>query len=393
MKGRFAVKSSNLCSPDFKFKIECLGEFSLRELLGREPIKVNCGEIGEFLKGKRVLVSGGAGSIGSETVRQLLKFSPKRVVVVDIDETELYYLWRELQDSLENPEQLEVVVGDIRDYEKVEEIFSSERPQIVFHAAAYKHVPLMEKFPEEAVKTNVIGTYNMIRAACTFGVEKFVNISTDKACNPKSIMGATKRITELLCAAFNGVSPTAFISVRFANVFGSRGSVVPIFIEQIKKGGPITITHPKAERSFMAIGEAVLLIFQAAAIGKGGEIFGLNAEKSLTIVELAKRLAGLFGLEVGRDIEIVFTGLRPGERLTENHFRNEEGARPTEYKGIFVAELGGFSVDEAEEIVEELIRSLRLKNRELLKAILKKCVDFCELQEAALSVPFEAEVS
>jgi len=376
-------KEKTTCPPEPTYFIEGVGEVLLTELLEREPIEVNCEEIRGFLEGKRIFVSGGAGSVGSETVRQLLNFSPERVVVFDVDETELYYLWRNLKNELEREEQLEIVVGDIRDYDKLEDVFSSERPQLVFHAAAYKHVPLMEKFPDEAVKTNIMGTYNLIRVSDGFGVEKFINVSTDKACNPKSMMGATKRMTELMCRAFNELSPTAFISVRFANVFGSRGSVVPIFIEQIKRGGPITITHPEAQRSFMAITEAVLLIFQAAAFGKGGEIFGLDMGQPIKIVELARRLAALFNLELGKDIEVVFTGLRPGERLTERPFKEEDNACPTGYKGIFVAEgEAELPFDEVEEMLEEFKRALKLRNRELVRALLRKCI---ELQETACS--------
>jgi len=352
-------------------------DISIEDLLCREPISVDMSHIKEFISGKTVLVTGAAGSIGSEIVRQLLRFNPKKVIAFEIDETELHNLELELKEKLPSGTTFEVVVGDVKDSYKVKKVFHEKQPDLVFHAAAYKHVPLMEFFPEEAVKTNVLGTYNVALAAYETGVEKFVNISTDKAVNPTSVMGATKRIAELICSAFNSLGKTKYISVRFGNVLGSRGSVIPIFLEQIKKGGPVTVTHPEMKRYFMTIPEAVLLVLQAATMGNGGEVFVLDMGEPVKILDLAKELIKLQGLEPGKDIDIVFTGLRPGEKLFEELLTAEEGVDKTYHEKVFIVRMKHeYNFEEIEKIVDELLQAAEFLDRKRIKHLLRKYVPF-----------------
>jgi len=352
--------------------VKDLKELSIEDLLSREPVKIDEKEVKEFLENKRVFVSGAGGSIGSEIVRQLIKFNPKSITAFEIDETELHNLSLEMEGLLKDKDiDFFPIVGDVRDREKLEKVFKEHKPEIVFHAAAYKHVPLMEDFPEEAVKTNILGTYNLAVTSIEHGVEKFVNISTDKAVNPSSIMGATKRMAEMICSALNGLGKTKFVSVRFGNVLGSRGSVVPIFLEQIRKGGPVTVTHPEMKRYFMTISEAVLLVFQAAAMGKGGEVFVLDMGEPVKIVKLAENLIRLQGLEPYKDIDIVFTGLRPGEKLFEELLTAEEGTDKTYHEKIFIAKIMQ-KINPAE--IESLIKEIEKALNGHLKKILKKYI-------------------
>lgn len=302
-----------------------------------------------------------------------MSFSPKEIIALEIDETELFNLEQELKGKL-GYTKLKPVVADVRDREKLERVFKETNPDIVFHAAAYKHVPFMEFFPEEAIKTNVIGTYNIATLSERCGVEKFINISTDKAVKPKSVMGMSKRLAELLCLSMNGNGSTKFISVRFGNVLGSRGSVIPIFIEQIRKGGPVTITHPDMERFFMTVSEAVLLVIQAAAMGEGGEIFVLDMGEPVKILKLAEELIRLQGLEPYRDIEIVFTGLRPGEKLSEELVSDTEKLSRTEHPKIFKVAVGspGVKNDGLIDMIRELLSGDGESIKENLRRLLNK---------------------
>lgn len=310
------------------------------DVLPREPIRVESGAIERFLRGKRVLVTGAAGSIGAELCRQVLRFAPSRLVGLDFDETGLFDLEQDL--LFRFPEApFEPVIGDIRDEARIRSVFERAAPQVVFHAAAYKHVPMMEAFPGEAIRTNVFGTRHVARTACEVNAEALVLISTDKAVNPVSVMGASKRLAETVVLTADAGCPTRFMAVRFGNVLGSRGSVVPTFLEQIARRGPVTVTDPRMRRYFMATSEAVLLVLQAGAMGAGGEVFVLDMGEPLRILDLAKDLIRFHGLEPDRDVPIVFTGVRPGEKLDEELLTAEEGTRATAHEKILVARIDG----------------------------------------------------
>lgn len=309
------------------------------DVLPREPVSIDFRSVEQFLKEKKVLVTGAAGSIGSELCRQILRFSPAQLLALDFDETGLFNLEMELS-RLFPDGNVKTLVASIRDKQRISSIFRRERPQVVFHAAAYKHVPIMEAHPEEAVKTNVFGTSIVAEEACHNGAEVFVLISTDKAVNPVSVMGMSKRVAEMITLALGEETPTRCMAVRFGNVLGSRGSVMPIFLEQIRRGGPVTVTHPEMERYFMTTSEAVLLVLQAAAMGKGGEVFVLDMGKPVKILDIAKELIRFHGLEPDKDIPIVFTGIRPGEKLREEILTAEEGTEVTKHKQIYVAKMG-----------------------------------------------------
>lgn len=311
-------------------------EVQIEDLLGRAEIKVDLGEIGAFLSDKVVLVTGAGGSIGSEICRQIARFKPETLLLFGHGENTIYDIDLELKEKFP---YLDVIplVGDIQDRYRVEEVFSVYRPEVVFHAAAHKHVPLMEISPAEAVKNNIFGTQNIAEMAIEYGVERFVLISTDKAVNPRSVMGGSKRAAEILIQEYNRKSNTKFVAVRFGNVLGSRGSVVPLFKKQISQGGPITVTHQDMTRYFMTIPEAVSLVIQAAAMGNGGEVFVLDMGEPVKIVDLAKDMIRLSGLELGRDMEIVFTGMRPGEKLHEEIFFDEESMVATTHNRIYVS--------------------------------------------------------
>lgn len=310
-------------------------EIRIEDILGREQVAVDRKSVSGFIKGKIVLVTGAGGSIGSELVRQVLAFEPDKIIALDIDETELFNLEMEItRNGLEA--KVSTVVADIQDKNKLESVFNEYLPNLVFHAAAYKHVPMMEKFPEEAVKVNVLGTRTVAEVANDYGVEKFVMVSTDKAVRPTNVMGATKRVAEKIVNVLNASGRTKFISVRFGNVVGSRGSVIPIFEDQIRKGGPVTVTHEEMKRYFMSIPEASILILQAAAMGTGGEVFLLDMGDPVKIVDMAREMIRLNGLEPDVDIEIIYTGIRPGEKLYEELLTDSEGIEPTSHAKIFV---------------------------------------------------------
>lgn len=303
-------------------------DVDVNDLLGREPIKVNLNEVIGYIEGKTVLVTGGGGSIGSELCRQIASHKPKQLIILDIYENNAYNIQMEL--SRHYPDlDMPVLIASIRDQDRIEDIFAAYRPEIVFHAAAHKHVPLMEVSPCEAIKNNVLGTYNVIRAADKFGVKRFIQISTDKAVNPTNVMGATKRICEMMIQTAGKHSETEFVAVRFGNVLGSNGSVIPLFKQQIREGGPVTVTHKDIIRYFMTIPEAVSLVLQAGAYAKGGEIYVLNMGEPVRIYDMAVNLIKLSGLEPDKDIEIRITGLRPGEKLYEERLMSEEGLLTT----------------------------------------------------------------
>ena len=308
---------------------------SIEDLLGREEIQVNLDEIMGYVSNKIVMVTGGGGSIGSELCRQIASHNPKQLIIFDIYENNAYDIQQELIRN--NPDlNLVVLIGSVRDENRLEDIFCKYRPDIVYHAAAHKHVPLMEKSPNEAIKNNVLGTYKLVKMADRWGVKKFVQISTDKAVNPTNIMGASKRICEMIVQTFNKQSDTDYVAVRFGNVLGSNGSVIPLFKKQIAEGGPVTVTHPDIIRYFMTIPEAVSLVLQAGAYAKGGEIFVLDMGEPVKILDLAKNMIRLSGLTLGRDIEIEFTGLRPGEKLYEELLMDEEGMTDTPNRLIHI---------------------------------------------------------
>ncbi|MBI5740371.1 MAG: polysaccharide biosynthesis protein [Nitrospirae bacterium] len=310
-------------------------EVRIEEIIGREQVPIDEKVVSGFLEGKTLLITGAGGSIGSELVRQVTAFKPKRVIVLDIDETEVHNV--ELESNRNGQIDIVPVVADVCDKHKIETVFDQYRPDVVFHAAAYKHVPMMERYPEEAVRVNILGTKLVAETAVEFGVEKFVLVSTDKAVRPKNVMGATKRVAEKIVKELNYSGKTKFISVRFGNVIGSRGSVVPIFEDQIRRGGPVTITHKDMKRYFMSIPEACILILQSAAMGQGGEVFLLDMGEQIKIVDIARELIRLNGLEPEIEIPIVFTGIRPGEKLYEELMLDTEGMESTGHPKIFVA--------------------------------------------------------
>ena len=322
---------------DGRVSIKKIRDVEIEDLLGRESVQIRDKEVLRFIKGKKVLVTGAGGSIGSELCRQITSLNPSELILVDIYENNVYELQQELIRKYENMD-LKVLIASVRDKNKMEEIFINYQPEIVFHAAAHKHVPLMEDSPCEAIKNNVFGTLNVAELSAKHKVKRFVLISTDKAVNPTNIMGATKRCCEMIVQTLNKSSETEFVAVRFGNVLGSNGSVVPLFKKQIEEGGPVKVTHPEITRFFMTIPEAVSLVLEAGAIARGGEIFVLNMGEPVKILDLAKNLISLSGLEPDVDIKIEFTGLRPGEKLYEEILMDEEGLRETVKSQIYIGQ-------------------------------------------------------
>ena len=315
--------------------ISKLKDVDVNDLLGRDPIEVDLDSIMGYVSGKIVMVTGGGGSIGSELCRQIASHNPKQLVIVDIYENSTYDIQQELKRKYPDLD-LVVLIASVRNTKRIDQIFATYHPQIVYHAAAHKHVPLMEDSPNEAVKNNVLGTWKVVQAADKYKVKRFVMISTDKAVNPTNIMGATKRICEMIIQTYNNRSQTEYVAVRFGNVLGSNGSVIPLFKKQIEAGGPVTVTHPDIIRYFMTIPEAVSLVLQAGAYAKGGEIFILDMGEPVKIVDLARNLILLSGHKPDEDIQIVFTGLRPGEKLYEEMLMKEEGMQDTANKLIHI---------------------------------------------------------
>ncbi|MGP1434925.1 MAG: polysaccharide biosynthesis protein, partial [Catonella sp.] len=312
-----------------------LRDVSVEDLLGREPVKVELDLVMGYVSGKTVLVTGGGGSIGSELCRQIAGHRPKQLIIVDIYENNAYDIELELRHNYPKL-NLVVLIASVRNLERLESIFAEYRPNLVYHAAAHKHVPLMENSPNEAIKNNVLGTYNTAKTADKYGVDRFVLISTDKAVNPTNVMGASKRICEMIVQTFGHNSKTEFVAVRFGNVLGSNGSVIPLFQKQIASGGPVTVTHPDIIRYFMTIPEAVSLVLQAGAYAKGGEIFILEMGEPVKILELARNIIRLSGFVPDKDIKIEFSGLRPGEKLYEELLMEEEGIKDTENRLIHI---------------------------------------------------------
>ncbi len=327
----------------------------IEELLERNPIRLDKNKIEEQVKGKVVMVTGAAGSIGSEMVRQIIKFEPKQLVLFDQAESPLYDIEMEIRES-GNCQNFQIVIGDVADAIRVNDTFKKYHPSIIYHAAAYKHVPMMENNPAEAIKTKILGTKTIADHTVKYNAERFVMVSTDKAVNPTNVMGASKRIAEIYTQSLNENSQTSFITTRFGNVLGSNGSVIPRFRKQIEDGGPITVTHPQITRFFMTIPEACQLVLEAAAMGSGGEIFIFDMGKSVKIVDLAKKMIKLSGLQLGKDIEIKFTGLRPGEKLYEELLADKENTLPTHHSQIMIAKVRNYPFEEVSAMIKQLIQ-------------------------------------
>ena len=343
--------------------IQSFRDVQIEDLLGRDPIKLDNKNIGKLIENKVVLVTGGGGSIGSELCRQIIKFKPSKLVIVDIYENNLYDIEQELKFNYPDM-KIDAIVASVREKHRLNEIFEQYHPYLVFHAAAHKHVPLMETSPLEAIKNNVFGTYNTVKCADEYGVKRFILISTDKAVNPTNIMGATKRLCELIIQAKNKVSKTEYAAVRFGNVLGSNGSVVPLFKKQIAKGGPVTVTHKEITRFFMTIPEAVSLVLQAMSGAKGGEIFVLDMGEPVEIYDMAVKLIKLSGLEPNVDIQIKVTGLRPGEKLYEEILMAEEGLTETKHDKIHVARPSDIDMEKLETKLAKLQHLLDNSNNE-----------------------------
>ena len=385
--------------PDINLK--GLEDISIEDIIGRQVVAVDYEGIKGFLKGKVVLITGAGGSIGSELAIQVGAFQPETLILFDIDDTDLHNMHLKIKRIYPQLfKNVHFVIGDVRDEGRVNEVFETFHPSIVFHAAAYKHVPMMEHNPKEAVKVNMFGTYILSQVSARYSVEKFVMISTDKAVKPTSVMGATKRMAEYICQAFNGSgeqraegasnpstlkpfnSSTRFVSVRFGNVLGSRGSVLPLFMEQLKYGGPLTVTHEEMKRYFMTIPEAVSLVLQASYMGNGGEVFVLDMGEPLRIVEMAEELIRIHGLEPYKDIDIDFIGLRPGEKLFEEILTAEEGTVASKHERVYIARKDEkYSTIEIDNILREfelLLAESSTGNESKVKALLKKYVKHYE---------------
>ncbi len=358
-----------------KVAISQIRDVDVEDLLRREPVQLDTAEIAHYLEGRTVLVTGAGGSIGSEIVRQVARFRPRRIILLGRGENSLYQIERELGQSW--PElNWRTVVADVRDREKMRYVFTTYAPEVVFHAAAHKHVPMMEANPDEAVFNNVGGTKNVVELALEHGVERFVNISTDKAVNPTSVMGASKRVAEYLVqwAAQRARPGQAFVSVRFGNVLGSRGSVIPLFKEQIARGGPVTVTHQDMTRYFMTIPEAAQLVLQAGGLGDNGAVYVLDMGEPVRIADLARDLIRLSGLEPGADIEIIYTGIRPGEKLFEELLTAEEGTEASKHSHIFVAKGNASGLEERLVLIEELFNAAHRRDPAEIRAVFKRLV-------------------
>ncbi len=356
-----------------RVSVNTIREVTLEDLLGREEVNLDQNRIRRFISGKRILITGAGGSIGAELVRQIQRYAPAAIGLLDNSEYNLYRIDLDSRSRTDGTE-IQTFLTDIRHSDALERVFAAFAPQIVFHAAAYKHVPMQELHPQEAVHTNVIGTKNVSEAAIAGGVDYFILVSTDKAVRPTNVMGATKRIAEMLIQGLNERNHTRFLAVRFGNVIGSSGSVIPLFQEQIARGGPVTVTHPEVIRYFMSIPEAAQLILQAGAMGTGGEIFILDMGKPVRIVDIARDLIRLNGLEPEKDIPVQFTGLRPGEKLFEELITEGEGIVPTDHKKIMVLRGDPQDTEDLRTKVEALLTAARVGNHEVIKQKLQEIV-------------------
>lgn len=361
-----------------ELSINQIREINIEELLGREIIHLNNKTVSQDLKGKRVCITGAAGSIGGELVRQVAAQQPERLILIDQAESPLYEIEREVR-SLSNVKVIPYL-ADITNVQRISAIFEDNKPEIIYHAAAYKHVPLMEGNPSEAIHCNILGTKNLADLAVSFKVKKFVMISTDKAVNPTNVMGCSKRIAEVYVQALNrhlyhsGNFQTAFVTTRFGNVLGSNGSVIPLFKKQIAVGGPVTVTHPEVTRFFMTIPEACQLVLEAGTMGKGGEIFIFDMGKPVRIVELAQKMISLSGLQAGKDIEIVFTGLREGEKLYEELLSKSENTMPTHHEKILIAKVEAHEYDEINRYVDLFHELVSDRNELKMVALMKELI-------------------
>lgn len=358
---------------DGEINVNSIRNVDVLDLLGRDPIEVDIESIMDYVKDKVIMVTGGGGSIGSELCRQLVSHKPKQLIIFDIYENNAYDIQQELKINYPDANVV-TLIGSIRNVSRLESVFAQYKPDIVYHAAAHKHVPLMEVSPDEAVKNNVVGTWNVARMADKYGVKKFVMISTDKAVNPTNVMGATKRICEMIVQTYNEISKTDFVAVRFGNVLGSNGSVIPLFKRQIEAGGPITVTDPNIIRYFMTIPEAVSLVLQAGAYAKGGEIFILDMGEPVKIDDLAKNLIRLSGYTLGVNMEIKYTGLRPGEKLYEELLMKEEGLQETDNKLIHIGKPIEFDKENFFDNLEKLKEEAYSETGNIRES-LKKVVD------------------
>ena len=358
---------------DGEINVNSIRNVDVLDLLGRDPIEVDIESIMGYVKDKVIMVTGGGGSIGSELCRQLVSHKPKQLIIFDIYENNAYDIQQELKINYPDANVV-TLIGSIRNVSRLESIFAQYKPDIVYHAAAHKHVPLMEVSPDEAVKNNVVGTWNVARMADKYGVKKFVMISTDKAVNPTNVMGATKRICEMIVQTYNEISKTDFVAVRFGNVLGSNGSVIPLFKRQIEAGGPVTVTDPNIIRYFMTIPEAVSLVLQAGAYAKGGEIFILDMGEPVKIDDLAKNLIRLSGYTLGVNMEIKYTGLRPGEKLYEELLMKEEGLQETDNKLIHIGKPIEFDKENFFDNLEKLKEEAYSETGNIRES-LKKVVD------------------
>ncbi len=362
-----------------ELSVNQLKEINIESLLERDPIQLDFSKIESQLKDSKVLVTGGAGSIGSEMVRQILKFGPAKVMVLDQAESALYDMELELKETF-SENNFEIVLADIRNMERMRRVFAYFKPDYVYHAAAYKHVPMMENNPSESIMTNVFGSINLAKLSFEFKVKKFVMISTDKAVNPTNVMGASKRVAEIFVQSLDsklkkeGNGGTQYITTRFGNVLGSNGSVIQLFKKQLKNGGPLTITHPDVTRYFMTIPEASQLVLEAGMMGGGGEIFVFDMGKSVKIIDLAKNMIKLAGLELGKDINIVSKGLRPGEKLYEELLNDQENSMPTHHEKIMIGKVREYDFEEVNQKINELIALFETQDNDKIVGKMKELV-------------------